>query len=335
MDRGYELTEALLKKLERKIGSVYTEAAEEMQKTIDEYLARFIGRDEEMREAMEREEITPAQYQQWRMTQIARGERYEAMRDELAERATKANEVAVAYVNDETPGVYSLNRNYTAYVIEQAAGDCGFDLFDEQTVKRLIKEQPDLMPHYPEKRAVRRGIDLAYGKKQITAGIRSGILQGKTIRGIADDLQKRITSMNRASAIRTARTAVTTAQNAGRQDSYEAAAKMGIRVRKRWIAAKDDRTRHDHGAADGQIVMWDEPFEVGGFEMMFPGDRSGGAPGRLIYNCRCTMATVEKDGIEAEPRQMRVRNPATGRNELISEMTYTQWLVWRKALEEA
>ena len=330
MDRGYELTEALLKKLERKIGSVYTEAAEEMQKTIDEYLARFIGRDEEMREAMEREEITPAQYQQWRMTQIARGERYEAMRDELAERATKANEVAVAYVNDETPGIYSLNRNYTAYVIEQAAGDCGFDLFDEQTVKRLIKEQPDLMPHYPEKRAVRRGIDLAYGKKQITAGIRSGILQGKTVRGIADDLQKRITSMNRASAIRTARTAVTTAQNAGRQDSYEAAAKMGIRVRKRWIAAKDARTRHDHGAADGQIVMWDEPFEVGGFEMMFPGDRSGGAPGRLIYNCRCTMATVEKDGIEAEPRQMRVRNPATGRNELISEMTFEQWATWKR-----
>jgi hypothetical protein len=42
------------------------------------------------------------------------------------------------------------------------------------------------------------------------------------------------------------------------------------------------------------------------------------------------MRTVEKEGIEAEPRQMRVRNPETGRNELISEMTYKEWLDWKK-----
>jgi len=334
VDYGHDETEKLLRSLERRIKGVYTEAAKELQKTIDEYLARFIGRDEEMRESMERGEISAEQYQHWRLTQIARGERYETMRDELAERATKANEAAVAYVNDATPGIYSLNRNYTSYVIEQAAGDCGFTLFDEQTVKRLITEQPDLMPHYPEKRAVRRGIDLEYGKKQITAGIRSGILQGKPIRGIADDLQKRITSMNRASAIRTARTAVTAAQNAGRQDGYEAAAKLGIKVRKRWIATKDSRTRHDHGMADGQIVEYNEMFKVGGYELAFPGDHQNGAPGWLIYNCRCTMATVEKNGIEAELRQMRVRNPATGRNELVSEMSYEEWVGWKAGLEK-
>jgi hypothetical protein len=43
--------------------------------------------------------------------------------------------------------------------------------------------------------------------------------------------------------------------------------------------------------------------------MMFPGDKSMNAPGHEIYNCRCTTRTVEKDGIEAEPREMRVRNP--------------------------
>jgi len=46
----------------------------------------------------------------------------------------------------------------------------------------------------------------------------------------------------------------------------------------------------------------------------------------LVWNCRCTMRMVEKEGIEAEPRQMRVRNPETGRNELVSEMTYKEWL---------
>jgi hypothetical protein len=38
------------------------------------------------------------------------------------------------------------------------------------------------------------------------------------------------------------------------------------------------------------------------------------------------MRTVEKDGIEAEPRMMRVRNPNTGRNEVIKAATYTEWM---------
>lgn len=53
---------------------------------------------------------------------------------------------------------------------------------------------------------------------------------------MADDLQKRITTMSRDSAIRTARTAVTGAQNAGRMDSYAAAEKMGIKLKKNgWL----------------------------------------------------------------------------------------------------
>jgi hypothetical protein len=39
---------------------------------------------------------------------------------------------------------------------------------------------------------------------------------------------------------------------------------------------------------------------------------------------------VEKDGIEAEPREMRVRNPQTGEWELVNEMTYSEWLEWKK-----
>ena len=61
---------------------------------------------------------------------------------------------------------------------------------------------------------------------------------------------------------------------------------------------------------------------------MFPGDKA--APGHLVYNCRCTMRTVEKDGIEAEPRQMRVRDPITGRNELASDMTYQEWCAMKE-----
>ena len=124
------------------------------------------------------------------------------------------------------------------------------------------------------------------------------------------------------------RTAATAAQNAGRQDTYEKAAAMGIEVRKRWIATKDFKTRHSHAMLDGVTVDIDKPFisELGS-KMMFPGDNTG-AKAADLYNCRCTMRTVEKEGIEAEPRQIRVRDPETGRNVVVNEMTYTEWLEW-------
>lgn len=276
-------------------------------------------------------EWTEQDYKQWRLNQIARGQRFEDLRDKIAERMTQANETAIAYVNDNTPSIYSLNRNYTAYTIEQVAGDVGFTLWDESTVRRLIVEEPDLMPYYPDKKAVKRGIDLAYGKKQITSSVTSGILQGKSIGKIANDLQTRIPEMNRASAVRAARTATTSAENAGRQDSFEAAAKMGVKVRKRWIATKDGRTRHSHQMLDGKTVDYDKPFVSDlGSEMMFPGDPKGAKPADL-YNCRCRMRTVEAEGIEAEPRKMRVRDPKTGRNMLVNEMTYPEWEEWVKS----
>lgn len=323
-DLGHNLTDKELAKLERRIAKLYREAGEEMQATIDAYFEQFKKRDEEMKALIgtvqNGKEWTEADYKQWRLNQIGRGERYQAMRDKVAQRATDANAVAVSYTNDATPGIYSLNRNYAAYTIERVTGNIGFDLWDEQTVKRLMVEQPDLMPYYPKDRALKRGIDLAYGKKQITASVTSSILQGKSIKHMADDLQKRITTMSRDSAIRTARTAATGAQNAGRMDSYAAAEKMGIKLKKEWLATLDSRTRHSHAMLDGEQVAQDKKFSNG---CRFPGDPQG--PPWEIYNCRCTLiAAVE--GVDTASAQRCARNPVTGETKLIQNMPYQEWV---------
>lgn len=328
-DLGEKLTDKELVKLEKRIHDMYSQANKELNKTIEEYFAKFEERDKAQKALLEEGKITEQQYKNWRQAQMGRGNRFEALRDDLAERVYNANTVAAAYINDATPGVYSLNRNYAAYTIEQVHGDVGFTIYDEETVRRLLVEEPSLMPNYPQKRAVNRGIDLEYSKAQILGAVTSGLLQGKSVGKVANDLQVRVDMMERASAVRAARTAMTAAQNGGRQDSYEKAAEMGIKVRKQWVATKDARTRHSHALLDGQIVDIDKPFisDIGS-KMMFPGDGRGGKPADL-YNCRCTMRTAEKEGIEAEPRMMRVRNPITGENELVSEMTYQEWLAWR------
>jgi hypothetical protein len=229
---------------------------------------------------------------------MGRGERMEAMRDNLAERATRANEVAIAYINGNTPKIYALNQAYTVKTAAKAIGETGIDwtIFNERAVKRLIVERPDLMPFYPEAKAIMRGFDLEYGKKQITKSITQGILQGKSAQRIATDLTERITTMSKASAIRAARTATTEAENAGRQAAIQQLEEKGVECQKVWNALDESRSREVGGTkihveADGQTVGNDETFEVGGEQLLYPGDHSHGASGWNLYNCRCWIST--------------------------------------------
>lgn len=298
-DAAHRATDDELAKLERRIARLYREAADDLQETIEAYFEKFKKRDEEMKALIgtvqNGKEWTEQDYKQWRLAQIGRGKRFESMRDKLAERMTKANEVAISYANDDMAKIYAMNHAYTIESVKEQAGEMlsgvDFTMFDEQTVKRLVVEQPDLMPYYPKAKAVKRGIDLIYGKKQITATVTSGILQGSSINKMAKDLMNRVTDMNKTSAVRAARTAVTEAENAGRQAAADELEKKGVIMGKRWIATHDSRTRDEHLEADGQIVENNKPFVVGGEELMFPGDKSLGASGWNLYNCRCTRAT--------------------------------------------
>ena len=56
--------------------------------------------------------------------------------------------------------------------------------------------------------------------------------------------------------------------------------------KKEWLATRDPRVRDTHAEADGQVVNMDEPFIVGGFQAMFPGDPA--LPLEESANCRCT-----------------------------------------------
>ena len=67
-------------------------------------------------------------------------------------------------------------------------------------------------------------------------------------------------------------------------------------MQKEWIASFDDRVRDTHAQADGQIVMANNTFLVGGQPMMFPGDPAGGAAETI--NCRCSVAYFPIEGAE-------------------------------------
>ena len=180
-DLGHQMTDEELAKLERRIYRLYRKSLREMQVKVDAYFDNFRKRDEVEKRRLDEGKITKQEYDQWRLAQMGRGERFEALRDELSERMLKANEAAAAYINDTTPGIYSLNQNYAAYTIEQVSGNVGFTLQDEQTVRRLFVEQPDILP----KRRVNAPVDLKWNRTRFGAEITSGILQGESIRQLA------------------------------------------------------------------------------------------------------------------------------------------------------
>lgn len=66
----------------------------------------------------------------------------------------------------------------------------------------------------------------------------------------------------------------------------------------------DTRTRPTHRVAEGQRVPVGQPFIVGGFPMMFPGDPLG--PPQERINCRCVPLLVEQgESVDMSNRQMR------------------------------
>lgn len=325
-DFAHQYTDDELEALEKRITEHYQGAYNELSEKARKYFAVFEKRDAEQLRLLNDGKITEFEYQQWRLAQIGRGKWFEAMRDDAAERLLKANEVAVSYINNETPKIFAVNRNHMAYGLEKEYGNIGFTLYNEEMVKRLIANEQDFLPAP----SINVPKDLWWNKKLITSEITSGILQGESISKLADRFQT-VTDADRVSAIRNARTFITAAENAGRQDAYNKAEEMGIKgLRKQWLATLDNRTRHSHQKLDGQTVGINEKFKSElGSEMMHPGDFEGGKPGD-IYNCRCTMVTVEKSGIVAEPLERRARDPETGEWEVISDMTYEEWENWKK-----
>lgn len=287
IDYGHKYADRVLSELEKRIAREYGQAYIESKAKMDKYLANFEKADAEARKS-----LTGAEYKEWRRKHLMQGERWRRVVDSMAETYTNAGQVAAKMINGEMEGIFLQNANYAAYEMEGYLGtEYGFDLYDQETVKRILKDNADLLP------APSPDIDkdFLWNRRRVTSALTQGILQGESIPNIAKRLRI-VENMDTAQSVRTARTAVTGAQNAGRQARYDQAKEMGLPLKKRWIATLDGRTRHEHGMADGLTVELDDVFLVGGEKLMHPGDFSKGASGWNVYNCRCTMRTVDPLG---------------------------------------
>lgn len=109
-------------------------------------------------------------------------------------------------------------------------------------------------------------------------------------------LRNQFTNYSTFQAERLVRTEATNAANFATMASAETIFPAED-LQKEWIAATDERTRTTHREANGKVVNQKDTFNVGGSQMLYPGDPRG--PAKEVINCRCSIASFPKEDAQA------------------------------------
>lgn len=312
-DPGQKAADQAVSKLEKELRKVYGEAVKDMQKQLDELIKEH-GSEMKQLELDFINGTISQENMKWLQGKMLEKKILGQKIDQLTGTMLEANKKAMGMINGQKVNVFAENANYQSYQITQDAGmNLMFSVYDETTAAKLLKDKPELLP----RKEVNGKKDKAWNRTKIAGAALQAVIQGESIPKLARRIAVQTGETNMKAMVRYARTAMTSAQNAGRQEMLERAQGMGIKVKKVWMATLDGRTRDTHAALDGQAVGVDEKFSNG---LMFPGDPSG-PPGE-VYNCRCTMV-YDYEGFPHDPvADQRLDNES---GQMIQNMTYPEW----------
>lgn len=129
--------------------------------------------------------------------------------------------------------------------------------------------------------------------------ITRGLASGASYADIARNLERASeTTLNQA--YRIARTEGHRVQNEVNFNTLRKAKDSGADVVKQWDSTLDSRTRPHHAQLDGQIREIDEPFEVAGRSVLYPG---GFGVASEDINCRCAVLQRAKWALDKDELQ--------------------------------
>ena len=331
-DYGARVADQAIAETARQLRKVYRQAAKDLREKLAEFTARHLAKDAEKRALLEAGKITKAEYESWLRGQVFIRKQWKEKIEQASRIMDNANQAAAKIVRANKFGVFAENYNYAAYELEKLAhGSLGFNLFSSDSVARLLTQDPKMLPEWK----IDQKKDYAWNRKKVEGAINQGIIQGEGIREITDRLVDNLCTQNENKMRTFARTGITGAQNAGRIQQMHDAEELGIKVKKRWVATLDNRTRDTHADLDGQTIPVDEPFEVTDddgmhYEIMYPGDPMADAC--MVYNCRCTMIQIYEGIDRTSVRRAYEDEDDSGHRKsyLVENMTYREWQKWKK-----
>ena len=328
-DYAEKRTDWKLRKLEKRIHGIYDEALQEMAEKLTDHLDKYEKQRSRKAKNVDDGTLDVLEYTDWLKREAYKEKHHRQMIEVLCEDTYNTNDIAAQMISGHMLEVYALNANYAAYdIATNTEYRFSFSMYDKDVVERLLRDDPDLLPGmdrhkkkstYVKLAKVDKKKDFAWNRKKIQNELTQGILQGESVYKIAKRFEK-VVGMNKKTAITNARTATTSAQNAGRMNSFFRAEDMGIDVKKSWMATIDGSTRHSHRLLDGQERPLEEPFDSEHGNIMYPGDPY--ADPAEVYNCRCRLRGITKySRYDASDMSRRFVRPPEGK----TYKTYEEW----------
>lgn len=128
--------------------------------------------------------------------------------------------------------------------------------------------------------------------QEVSGAIQLGMEGGDTITQIADKVRGVFNEISRGRATTIAMTETAAAYGTARQAGMVQA---GVKYKK-WLTSGAPNVRPAHASANKQTVEVDEAFEVGGEELMHPGDPRGSAGNVINCHCVAIAVAIKEDG---------------------------------------
>lgn len=314
-DLGLKKERATYAETLEELKKIYGAAKVDLQAKLSSWEHAHKARVLKYKRQLDAGEITKADYEAWMRGQVFQREAWQKKVQQIEDLMTDADAEALRVINHGRIEVFAESANFHGYELEQGArADYGFGVYNQQTVRRLIREQPDLLP-MPNPDDAKKTENYAWYNRVVSEAVTQGILQGEDLSSIILRLMNETEDRGLVAMKRNARTAYGSAQNAGVMEGMRQARRLGIEEKKRWVSMLIPTTRDAHAKLHGTVLDLDEPFQSLLGPIMQPGDPK--ASPANVYNCHCHVASV------------LVKYPKENQGEQ-DRMKYQEWLAMKE-----
>lgn len=281
-DYAHEYTDEQIAKVEKKLKTLYNSAMKEVNTELEKIEIELARLNKGNSTAQQRVEL------------VRRKNRTEKVMYKIAEKIQDCNQTAIKILNNENLNVYSENYNYSLWELQNKTGlKFSPEVFNQNILKQFVSDNEGIFNEI----ALDNVKDFGNIKREVEKIFFTELMKGSSMDKIVEALQK-VVDKNHNKLISIVRTTITRIENSARYDGFKYGEKLGLNIKKTWIATLDGRTRKSHRHLDGESTKLDEPFSNG---LMFPG---GDGSADEVVNCRCAMTTefvgIEKHKLEEE-----------------------------------
>lgn len=251
------------------------------------YASRYESKDKSMRRDVEDGRSSKKTYRAWLKNDVFHGAEWNRIVNDAAGALYERNADAMKKIYEKQKIVFAQNASFQTKQIEKDAGerlDSGYR--DISAVEILVRDNPELLP---EKKLDSKK-DKGWNRQIITNCVIEGILLGENVLQIALRIGNETNSKDLNASLRYAQTAITCAKNIGRLEAMKEAKRLGLNIKKKWVAVVDTRTRSAHLLLNGKVQELELPFDSALGPISYPGDPS--ADPANVWNCRCSLTHV-------------------------------------------